>query len=102
MIKKLRVLAQDRGTYNTIVLEDSIGMLYMATVLPNWDIRLEDGKEYYLQLTETRAGETSYLDEEGNRVYHKYTNTYITKSVPKNYTAEDMTTIKLTQELCIG
>jgi len=79
MIIKGKVLAQDGNDYNTVVYESN--GLNMATILPNWNITVETGKEYFFMLAETLAGETFYLDEFGNKVYHKYTNTYIYKAV---------------------
>lgn len=105
MINKCLVLCQDRNNYNTVVLKTDKG-LKMAVILPNWNIKLINGREYYLELTQTLAGETSYVDEYGNTVYHKYTNLYITKAVEneiKEYKPED-TTIKIINdlELCNG
>jgi hypothetical protein len=76
--KVLRVLP---GEYTKVVLDTPDG-LNIVTILPNWNLSVKPNEEYYITLTDTTAGvSTYYCNNSEEFKVHKYTSTYLTEAI---------------------
>ncbi len=78
LAKILRVVPSG---YTKVVLEYD-NKYEIVTILPNWNIVLKPGEQYYINILSTEAGKTKYYhNDTGEFMTHQYTQKYITEAV---------------------
>lgn len=78
---KAKVLRVEHGEYTKVVIECN-DQYEILTIKPNWRLEIKEGKEYFIQIENTKAGETDWYDEAtGEHILHRYTADYLHDAV---------------------
>lgn len=89
-----KIKSIDEGAYTKVAVFDyNEYAIRTLTILPNWDIHIEEHKKYYLEIEYIKGGESYYMID-GEKRFYRYTAAYLRSAVPYSIEPTGKLTLK--------